>query len=322
MSSEYSLLSSLLLAQTNLYSFGGTILIGFGTVSCILSLIVFMRKELRKNPCSVYLAAFNISNFLLIYTSILFSTLSLGYKIDVSAYSMGLCHFRFYTIFLFDILSPFYLILASIDRILITSRNALTRQRSTVRLAYICIITVTLFWVFFHIHALFLSTWVQTGPGLFICYFQAGIYTSLTTYYAVIKVVLVILSMFISGLWAIRNVRSLGRVALAPAILATETTTTTVRRVRINSSKDHQLFQMLLVDIGFYIFFNIFILVVLMYQQFTQDPSASLLKVRINTIFVTIGTFSTYIPFCIGCYINLFVSKTFRHEVKNILMCK
>ena len=321
MSSEYSLYSSLLPAQTNLYRFGGPILIGFGTVSCILSLMVFMRKDLRKNPCSVYLATINVSNFLLIYTSILFSTLSFGYNIDPSTYSLGFCQFRFYTGFLFDILSPSYLILASIDRILITSRNALTRQRSTVRLAFICIITVTLFWLFFHIHALFLLTWVQIAPGLFVCYYQSGIYTSLMAYYGVIKASLTVLSMFISGLWAVRNVRNVGRVGLAPAILATETTGT-IRRVRIGSSKDHQLLQILLVDIGFFIFFNIMILVVLMYQQLTQDPSATLLQVRINTIFLTIGVFSTYIPFCIGCYTNLFVSKTFRHGVKNILMCK
>jgi hypothetical protein len=211
--------------------------------------------------------------------------------------------------------------LASIDRILITSRNALTRQRSTRRLAYICIIIVTLFWLLFHIHAFFLPNFIQFGPGYLKCYVEPGIYLTMMGYYSVIiKGILVPLLMIISGLWAVKNVRSVGRAA--PAFIIVATATTPIRRVHAGHSKDRQLLQILLVDIVFYIIFNIMIAVVLMYHQFTQSSSESLVKTYRNDLLESIGIFSTYIPYCIGCYNNLFVSKTFRHELKNILMCK
>jgi hypothetical protein len=122
MSSELDFIALLILIQTNLYKFGGPILMSVGTVSWTLSyLIVFTKKNLRKNPCSIYLVAFNIGSFLLIYTSLLYAILANGYKIDPSLYNLGFCHFHVCTILLFGVLNPSFLILASIDRILITS---------------------------------------------------------------------------------------------------------------------------------------------------------------------------------------------------------
>jgi hypothetical protein len=97
--------------EMNLYRFGGPILMVFGSVSCILSCIVFSKKNLRKNPCSVYFVALNISNFLFIYSSILFPILSIGYDFDATAYNTGVCRYNMYASFLFEWLSSCYLLL-------------------------------------------------------------------------------------------------------------------------------------------------------------------------------------------------------------------
>ena len=110
-------------------------------------------------------------------------------------------------------LSPFYLILASVDRVLITSRNARTRERSTIRLTYLCIGIVSLFWVLIHIHALVLPSFITPSPGVTVCYFQPGLHLMIMGYYAVIiKGILIPLLMIILGVWAVRNVRSLTHV--------------------------------------------------------------------------------------------------------------
>ena len=98
MSSAYNYIVWLLSIRTNLYKCGGPILMSVGTISCILCLIVFTKKELRKNPCSVYLVAYNTSNLLLIYTSMLISILANGFGIDPSVYNLSFCHFRFYVV--------------------------------------------------------------------------------------------------------------------------------------------------------------------------------------------------------------------------------
>jgi hypothetical protein len=321
MSSEMDFVASLIQAQIYLYKIGGPILMGFGTVSCILSLIIFTKKTLRKNPCSVYLVAANVSNFLLIYTSIISTTLSNGYSIDPSAYNLIYCRFRIYAMLLFDVLSPSYLILASVDRVLITSSNAFTRQRSTLRLAYICIITVTLFWMLAHSHALIVTNIIQLTTDFSFCYFQPGIQLILMGYYSIIiKGILVPLLMLILGLWAIKNVQRASRLRLAPAVIPSATTT--VGGLRSPHSKDRLLLLILFIDIAVYIIFSLMISIVLMYQQIALVQSSNFVEVERQSFLLNVGVFSTYIPFCVGCYTNLLVSKTFRHEFKNVFMCR
>ncbi|CAF4031410.1 unnamed protein product, partial [Adineta steineri] len=203
MSSEIDYNSSLISIQTNLYKYGGPILMILGTVSCVLSLIVFTKKNHRKNPCAIYLVACNIGYLLQIYTTMLLAILSNGYNIDPTVYSLSFCHFRYYALLLSAVLSPSYLILASIDRILITSPNALTRQRSTLRLTYICIIGITLFWLLAHMHTLFLTRIVEPVPNLIICSFQPRFYIAFINYYTIlIQDILIPLLMIILGVWA------------------------------------------------------------------------------------------------------------------------
>jgi hypothetical protein len=210
-------------AQTYLFRYGCPILIVIGTVSCIINVSVFTQKNLRKNPCSIYFIAYNVANFLFIFSLLLPLTLQIGYTIDFSIHNLYICHLRLYISILFDCLSPFYLILASVDRILITSPNALTRQRSTLRLAYICIACGTLFWTLFHIHALIFGTILQLGPYYFVCYYQLGVYFSFMGYYSVIKETVALSLMIICGLWAIKNVRHMRRVGIAtnPSVIRT-----------------------------------------------------------------------------------------------------
>ncbi|CAF0862715.1 unnamed protein product [Adineta steineri] len=315
MSSEIDYNSSLISVETSLYKYGGPILMILGTVSCILSLIVFTKKNLRKNPCAIYLVAYNISNLLQIYTTMILGILSYGNNIDPTSYNLNFCHFRYYIQLLSTVLSPSYLILASIDRILITSPNALTRQRSTLRLTYISIISVTLSWFLVHIHALFLTHIMEPTPNLIVCALQSGFYVLFIGYYTIlIQNILIPLLMIILGVWAVRNLRKTRQVNLA-------TVNTAVVAVRPTHSKDRQLVQILIVDISIYIIFSAMMPPVLIYLQILQTRSYDFAKLQLGVFLLNVAAFSTYIPFCVGLYTNLLVSKTFRYEVKNIIKC-
>ncbi|CAF1116458.1 unnamed protein product [Adineta steineri] len=312
MSSEIDSYASFTSVKTNLYKYGGPILLILGTVSCVLSLIVFTKKNLRKNPCAIYLVACNIGNLLQIYTTMLFGILSDGYNIDPTLYNLNFCHFHCYTLLLSAVLSPSYLILASIDRILITSPNALTRQRSTLRLTYICIIGVTLFWLLAHIHTLFLTYTIEVAPNLTICSFQPGFYENFINYYIIlIQDILIPLMMIILGVWAVRNLRKRRQVNLA-------TVNKAVVDVRPTHSKDRQLVQILIVDISIYIIFSAMMPPILIYLQTLQTRSSNFAEIQLTIILLDVAIFSSYIPFCVGFYTNFLVSKTFRYEVKNI----
>ena len=321
MSTESDFIASLLLAQTRLYELGGPILVMLGTVSCILSLAVFTKKNLRKNPCSIYLIAYHVAGLLLIYATILPQTLAKGYNIDPTSYNLPFCRFRFYTTLLSDALGPSYLILASIDRVLLTSQHALTRQRSRPRLAYICIIAVTLFWLLAQSHTLVFCDILVVGPDLSFCYFSLNAYYVFVSYYTVlVKGILIPLFLFVFGFWSIRNVRVLGRIAPVPVRVTNGETG--IAGLRLTNSKDRQLLRILLVDISVYLIFSLMMSIVFMYQQIITDQSQSFDETRHRAFFTSVSVFSAYIPSCIGFYNNLLVSATFRREARNVFMCK
>ena len=110
-----------------------------GSISCLMSLPVFNRKTLRKNPCSIYMSVFHIINFVYTITIMLPSILTIGYEMTMITSALGLCRFSLYMAYVLDVLEPNRLILAASDRLMITSQNVRTRQRSTCRLAYMSI---------------------------------------------------------------------------------------------------------------------------------------------------------------------------------------
>ncbi|CAF1399626.1 unnamed protein product [Adineta ricciae] len=297
--SNLTILSSSI--PTNLYRYGGPILMIMGTIGSMLSLTVFAKKNLRKNPCSIYFMAFNIANLFLIYLSLFITVLALGYNINPSLYNRTFCRFRLYAAALFDVLSPSYLILASIDRLLITSHCVRTRHRSTPRLAYLCILSVTLFWCLIHIHTLIFTDIIEPMPNVIICYFQPGIHLMITSYYSIsIKGILIPLLMIIFGLWTHRNIRA--------------------TRVHPTHPKDRQLIRLLLTDVSVYIVFSLMISIVLMYQHLSSRSRTEITftNIQMQLFLVSIALFNSYIPYSIVFYTNLLVSKSFRQEVRSV----
>ena len=157
MSSPTDTLAALSSVQYYLFRFACPIVMLLGSIGGIINLMVFIQKILRKNSCSIYFIAYNIVNIIYIYAAPFYATLNIGYNIDASIQNLVLCRLRLYTTVLFNCLCSFYLVLAAIDRVLITSSNVRTWQRSTLRMAYIYVIGGIIFWVLFHSHEIFLT---------------------------------------------------------------------------------------------------------------------------------------------------------------------
>ncbi|CAF0998450.1 unnamed protein product [Rotaria sordida] len=202
---------------TYLYRFGGLILVIFGSISCILNIIVFSQRSLRKNPCSTCLVVENIFNLLFINSLLLSITLEVGYNVYFTSTNIVLCRLCYYTSLFSNVLSSFCLILASIDRVFITSSNASTRQRSTLRFTYFCIIGGTIFWMLFHSPSLAFTNITQIGDNIYICFYQMGFYLTFISFYSIIKESSSTLSLLICGIWAVKNIRRLRRVTFSTA---------------------------------------------------------------------------------------------------------
>jgi hypothetical protein len=314
MSSSPDITNTLHSILKNIYQYGGPILIILGTVSSVMSLFLYVRKNLRKHPVLIYFIARNITNLLFIYLSLLYVTLAFGYNITPSSYNISYCHFCIYMSILCDILSPFYLILASCDGVLFTSPNVQNRKRSTCRLACILSISGTIFWIIFHTHSLIYSEIVAVRPNNLHCDLQMGLYSTLITYYTlIIKGIIAPVLLLIFGLWIIKNIRDTRRIIIDSNITIIENN---------SCSKDRQIVIILMKDIIIYIVFSSIMSSILTYILITQRYTKNYEEKEIEYFIRHIGTFCVSIPFCIGYYTNLIVSKTFRNEVKNILLCK
>jgi hypothetical protein len=321
MSSQPSLIDFLLSIQKKLYEFGGLTLMICGTISCIFNLMVFTRRKTRKRPSSIYFVALEISNFLYIYSSFFLIALEYGYNINLATSNLVCCRLSMYASFLFDILISFCLIMASIDRILITSSNFLIRRRSTRRLAHIIIISGILFWMLFHIHALFFVNILPIELNTLICFFSPGSYLAFVGYYTLIKSILIPLLIIFLGLWAIKNIRQFRRVRPTPV----SSVAGNRNRTRLSTTilaHNRLLGRILFMDTIAYVLFRLPIGFFLMYDQITQNYMRNSEQRQIELFIRLVFTFSAFIPSSIGCYLNLFISKTFRKEIKNIILCK
>ncbi|CAF1517799.1 unnamed protein product [Adineta ricciae] len=305
--------------QQNLFKYVGPLLIVIGTVSCLLNLLVFTQSTMRKNPCTIYLITVNSVNLIAFYFIPLLTIFSSGYGVDLTGNNPVFCRLQFYVGFLSSSLESSYLILASIDRTLVTSSNALTRKRSTRRLAITSVICVGLFWTIFHVHALIYSQIIQYAPGYSVCYFTPGAYSTFVTYYGLsLNGVIPPLFMLILGCWTVKNIRKVRHITQHSG--STHSVVVVVGRPRILESKDRQLIRMLLVEIVTYILCKTPIISFLIYREVTRYVEKNGERILIEQYVFLLATFVFYIENSIGCYTNILVSKTFRIELKRMLL--
>jgi hypothetical protein len=314
-------LTLLMTIRVQLYRIGGPIIMALGTISCLLSLLVFGQKHLRKNSCSIYFIAVNISNIGFIYSLVLLFTLSNGYNSLADTYSIHACRLSIYVTFLSEILSSSFLILASIDRFLFTSSNALTRQKSSVRNAYYCLAATTFFWSIFHVHAFIYAEIRKMGDGTMVCAFQTGSYTTFVgSYLLIVKGIVIPLLMAVFGIWTVHNVRAVQLRRIGPTL--SNSNSTTANGSSSMSTKDRQLIMMLLINITIYVLCTLPFSIVIFYQQAMSSTDSSLENQLFQQFIRLVTLFISYVPHCVDFYENLLVSKTFRGEIKRLINCK
>ena len=310
MSSIVVLTSMLHTAQTNLFHIGGPILISISTIGCILNLLVFTRHHLRKNPCSICFIVLNITHILYTFLSFLPAILQVGYNIDPSASNLIVCRCRYYFGFVLASLERYYLVLASIDRALVTSKAFQIRRWSNSLFISISIGSITLFWIVFHTHALINTNIFPYDLNLFVCASNPGVYSTFITFYSLIfHGIIPPLLMIIFGMITMKNIRRLQRVS---AVTLTSEMTGISRRRNLNS-KERQMAVMLLSEILIYVTFGCLTPIYLVYEQITVYTLKS-----IEQLVSIVLLFILFIPYSIDFYINYIVSKNFRKEIKKI----
>jgi hypothetical protein len=277
-------------------------------VGNLLSIWIFSQRSWRKNVCVFYFTIYIIFNTCYINSTTLASIFSFGYKTTVQNSSVVLCKIYIYVAFLFATLSPTVLILASIDRLLISSQNIDTRLYSSKRLAYFSISISTVFWIVFNIHVLIKVNIQQFAPSTFICYYDLSksyldfVFYSLLTIQIIFGVIMLILSVL--SFKNIHHIRTIPREKR--------------QQIRSMKKKDFQLLRCLFVQGVVYITFALLIDGDYVYAAATRDQIQTPLGKAISNFLSDFFTFFYNIQFGASFYIFVTISKAFRHELKRM----
>jgi len=275
-----------------------------GDIGNFLVLFIFWKRSWRRNVCVFYLTINLLINTFYINFVMLADFLT-AFEIQPNNYSQIYCKIHTYFIELISILSPTILILASIDRLLISSQNVDTRLYSSKRLAYFLISINIFFWMIYNSHILMRVNIQEIHFNELLCYYDlSSFYLRFATYSTLIINCCLSLTMIILCLFACKNVqqyRSLTR-----------------QQIRRMTKKDFQLLRCLFAEDIVYIIFSIGMAIYKVYEATTIHRTRTWKKQVIIDFFEHLNEFLHHIPYCLSFYVYIFISKAFRNEFKRV----
>ena len=293
----------------SIYGYGNTVIYVLGTIGNLLSIAIFLKKKWRKNVCVFYFLVSLLLSLVGLNCIVLASSFMTGWNINIQNSSVLLCKLLFYVSFVTATLTPTVLILASIDRLLISSQNIDTRLYSSKRLAYFLISISTIFWILFNLHTLIKVNIQQFGISYFVCYYDLSpFYLNFANYCLMIFNCIFCLLMIILSVLSLKNVR---RIRAVPRQQR--------REVRSMTKKDFQLLRCLFAQDVVYISSSILSTVYAVYKIVTSDQRRTPLEQAIVDFLDKLFTFIFFIFYCSSFFIFVCVSKAFRQEVKQII---
>jgi hypothetical protein len=286
--------ASLTQVQLQMIRIGIPICVSIGNLDCILGLFVFFQKRMRKSPCILYLIGYMLSNLVYIDFTVLTTLLS-GYGMDMSVRSTASCCIRMYISFVFSAIPSYLLVMASMDRMFISSSNVQTRLQSNRRFALLMIGAISIFWALFHLHAFFFSEIQLTYGVRLSCNTQPGGPATFVSYYGLINAIIPISLMAGFGIRTLVNIRR-------------------ARRNHVHA-KDRRIIAMLIVQLGIYICLRLPVSLDLVYGQITKSNFKTSNQVLIEQFVYFVAIFCQFVQVSISPLMNL-ITKSFRSELK------
>ncbi|CAF1255033.1 unnamed protein product [Adineta steineri] len=296
-------------ALVNAYKYIVPIIYILTNIENLLCILIFSKKTWRKNVCVFYFQIYLFSNTCYINSTVLGTIFTYGYNINLQNSNIILCKLFYYVAYVFAILSPTILILASIDRLLISSQNIDTRLYSSKRLAYFSISLSTCFWIIFNFHILIKVGIYELYPSVYLCYYdRSKSYRDFVSYYLAIVNICFCLIMIILCIFSFKNIRHIKIVRHRQR-----------NQIRSMTKKDFQLLRCLFAHGIAYVFFRIGINMYFGYEAITRDVIRTSLHQAIDIFLNNFLSLLFNISYSISFFIYIIISKAFRHELKRMI---
>lgn len=284
--------------QTELNRYGLSIIFAFGIIGNCWFIILFGRHQ--QKSCSMYLLWSSVINNIYLILAIPPTLYSLDYG-DLNSRSLIYCKLRFYLTNTLGQTARYYIILACIDRYIITVNNVRFRFFTKPSTARYFMLFIFLFWHIATIHTPVLTTIMNGRCSQFGLYYIIY-YVYLTLFVGLIP--LILLSIF--GYLTYYNMRQL-HLRIQPF--------ENNRQLAIQR-RDRDLLIMVLFEVAVYIFtmllypFILLEIAVTTYMGIVKSTD----RIRIENFIQTIASLLVFINIGSRFYIYFIISKPFRHD--------
>ncbi|CAF3428181.1 unnamed protein product [Rotaria sp. Silwood2] len=287
--------------QTELNRYGLSIILILGIIGN--SFIIILFRKYRQNSCSMYFFWASIINNLYLLFAIPPTLYSINYG-DLNSRSLIYCKLRFYLTNTLGQSARYCIILACIDRFILTTMNVYFQILIQPTNARYLMCIMFLFWHIFPIHILFSTTIINGRCN------QFGLYYILHNIYLIIFVGFIpIILMSVFGYLTYRNVRQL-QLRIQPISYST----VNHRGSIITQSRERQLFYMVLGETFIHVITILLYPFILLEISITTYMGVvkSIDRIRIENFIVTIASLTFFINIGSRFYIFFVMSKTFR----------
>lgn len=297
--------ATLILIQQYMTRYLLSTILTVGTLGNLLAIVVFSKKNSRKNSCSIYLAAISIFGSIATWWAIppLINALD---HFDMVSYSLVLCRIRGYTIHASSMCFRYTLVLLCIDRYASCHPRATIRALCRPQIAYRSINILVIFWLVGSSHLLIWESIENNRCGVY------GLYGQIYSFYNLVFVgIIPILSMILLSIPLMKNLRQIrSRVHIQGA-------------GRQLQRRDVKLMKIVLVEMVVYMLCSIGHPLMLIYLNIINNlgipKSTEQRQIESFMNFITMSLL-LYLSYNTPFYVHFFTSKTYRDEIKQSIM--
>jgi len=288
-----------------LYRYANPIVYLLGVLGNLFNLWILSSKSWKKNVCACYFCIYSIVSLIYFNCIQLETTLFVGWNINLINSNNILCKFYYYILFNCSFLLPTILLLASIDRLLISSRNIDTRLYSSKRLFYLSTTLAILFWLIFNSHT-FIQVAIQqiSSSYAFCSYIQSKVYMNFLIYSSLIIALINYLSMMILTILSFKNLRHHHIISH--------------QHIRRMTKKDFQLLRCLFLQDIFYICLSTIVFINFIYMTITRDKIRTQYQSAIINLVEKCINWTFDWLYISNFFILISTSKHFRNEFKRL----
>jgi hypothetical protein len=296
--------------QINLYL--GTFIFFFGIIGNILNILILSQRSLRSNTCVIIFIASSISGIIAILSGLIPRVLSY-WDLDISEDVRWLCKCRTFFLFTFRSITYWLIMLATIDRWIVSSTNARLRNFNSVKNVLRSICFIIWFSIIIHcpIFYCFEANRDDTPTKCFHKNKQCRLYGDLT--FAIVTILLPLILTLVLGWMTISNIR-LSQTRINPvttvSIISHPSQVVKLhqrrrRRQQQRSKKtDNYLFLMLFIQVILFACLTFPMVVQKLYTTLTMDVNKSTLRITIDNSIYRVFLLMTFAAVGMQFYIN------------------